>query len=781
MAYRGFLLDSTYRLERGRAVVHLYGKLSSGEPFLVRDDRDRPAFYIEAAEAPRAEALGIATQPSDQRTLADQPTVRVEVRTPPDTPALRDRLLDAGIACFEADVRFAVRYLVQRGIRGEVLIDGDSRLAAGLGRVFENPEIAPAPVDDAALPQLAVLSFDIETDPRARQLLSVALEGAGTSEVLLWTPEGMDCPPTARPFATQKALLEAFVERLTALDPDILTGWNILEFDLPVLARLAEEHGVELALGRGGAPLRLRPQRGGGTQASLPGRLVLDGIRLLRGAFIKMESYALDAVAREVLGEGKLLSGKHRADEILRLFHQDREHFVAYNAVDARLVLDILAKLKLVELSCQRSLLTGLSPDRVSGSIAAFDMLYLSELKRRAVVAPTVARPRGTAFGEGSGSRTEVNYGGAVLEPEPGLWPQVLVLDFKSLYPSIIRTFQIDPLGYHRADPDDNPIRAPNGALFRRQPGILPQLLDRLFPRREAAKAAGDEVASFAIKILMNSFYGVLGTSACRFYSPPVAGAITAFGRDILQWSKERIEDYGYRVLYGDTDSLFVASGAADAGAARALGGDLVERLNGDLADHIADTWKVESRLELEFERLYLKLLLAPVRHGTGGARKRYAGLVDDRDGPKVSFTGLEAVRRDWTDLARAVQRELYERLFFERPVEEYLERTVAELRAGQFDDQLVYRKALRKKPEEYTATTPPHVAAARKLPGKAPRVIRYLITPNGPEPAEQWDGPLDYQHYVDKQVRPVAEPVLAILGLDFAKVIGDDRQLSLF
>ena len=112
--------------------------------------------------------------------------------------------------------------------------------------------------------------------------------------------------------------------------------------------------------------------------------------------------------------------------------------------------------------------------------------------------------------------------------------------------------------------PGDDPIVAPNGAAFRRQPGILTQILDELFPRREAAKAVGDRVASQAIKILMNSFYGVLGTPACRFHNPELANAITSFGREVLLWSKARIESFGKRVLYGDTDSLFVESDRLD-------------------------------------------------------------------------------------------------------------------------------------------------------------------------------------------------------------------------
>ena len=157
---------------------------------------------------------------------------------------------------------------------------------------------------------------------------------------------------------------------------------------------------------------------------------------------------------------------------------------------------------------------------------------------------------------------------------------------------------------------------------------------------------------------------------------------------------------------------------------------------------------------------------------------KHYVGLTEESG---VIFTGMEVVRRDWTDLARQTQRELYERFFAGRAVEEYLCTTVERLRAGAYDPLLVYRKSLRKDLEEYTTATPPHVAAARKLKAQPGALIDYVITRNGPEPANERESPLDYEHYVDKQIRPIATPILDLLGERFEKVIGDDTQLELF
>ena len=780
MVRRGLILQPTYRIERERPVVHLWGKLESGESFLVRDDRQRPHFYILRRDEAQARALGaVAILPTPRRDLAGEELLRVEVARPADTPPLRDRLTAAGVACLEADVRFAMRYLIDRQIKGALRIHGEPRRSdheASALLVFENPEVEPA----VARPRLSVVSLDIETDPRTNRLLSIALAGAGIEEVLLLESgaaraRGEAAPALARLCATEPELLRVFLHRLREIDPDVITGWNVIGFDLAFLQARAQAHRIPFELGRGPGEMRLQSSRDRSSEgqldfAAIPGRVVLDGIRLLRGAFIRMESYSLDFVARKVVGEGKTIEGGDRVAEILRQWSEDREAFVRYNLRDAQLVLEILERLDLMALTVERTLLTGMPPDRVSAAVASFDFLYLSELSRRGLTAPSVG-----AFESESDS-----FGGTVLQPEPGLHENVLVFDFKSLYPSIIRTFEIDPLGYLGSGPGryDDAVIAPNGAAFRRRKGILSDLLDHLFERREAAKERGDKVASQAIKILMNSFYGVLGTPVCRFFNPKLAAAITSFGREILLWSKALVESQGHPVLYGDTDSLFVLAGRADPAAARERGAELAAFLNAELERHVRDTWGVESRLELELERLFLRLLFPRRRSGEGAAMKHYVGLTEESG---VIFTGMEVVRRDWTDLARQVQRELYERFFGGREVESYLRETVERLRAGEYDGLLVYRKALRKDLEEYTTATPPHVAAARKLKAEPGALIDYVITRNGPEPARESESPLDYEHYVEKQIRPIATPILELSGQRFEKVIGDDTQLELF
>jgi len=196
--------------------------------------------------------------------------------------------------------------------------------------------------------------------------------------------------------------------------------------------------------------------------------------------------------------------------------------------------------------------------DRQGGSSAAFDNLYLPRLHRQGFVAPDI----------GSQKNKQESPGGYVMDSQPGLYENVLVLDFKSLYPSIIRTFKIDPLGLSKGlknqQNSDTTIPGFLEAQFSRSDHILPDLVTQLWKDRDEAKKHHNKPLSQAIKIIMNSFYGVLGSSGCRFFNPQLASSITMRGHEIIQASRELIEKEGYNVIYGDTDSVFVLIGEGD-------------------------------------------------------------------------------------------------------------------------------------------------------------------------------------------------------------------------
>ena len=768
--YKGFVLQSTYRTEGNSPIVLLYGRLENGSSFLVRESRQTPAFFVKTEDSYALSRYDVVSYPTDWTSVDGFPVTQVETRLPNEIPPIRNELHAKKIVTYEADVRFAVNYLIERNIQGGCEIHGNPETTdSNVDLLFTNPEVRPCDVEFSPI----LLSFDIETDPQAKQLLAISLYADRLDEVYIVDPDQREMPDGAIGFDSEKEVIDQFVQRIQEFDPDVLTGWNVIDFDLNVLNRVARRVRTHLQLGRDTRAPNIRKAQGyfGSGQATIGGRLVLDGMDLVRGAYIRFDEYTLDAVAHKVLGEGKAMEGdlSDRADEILRQHAEDLPAFAKYARTDSRLAYQIVEKLKLLPLAVARSKLTGMTMDRVSASIASFDFVYMSALRPLKLCAPSV---------RSSDSRVhERHFGGHVLEPEVGIHENVWVFDYKSLYPSVMRTFNIDPVGFVNGTTETGLIKLLNGAQFRRGEAILSSILDTLFEERELAKKRGDSIASQAVKILMNSFYGVLATPACRFHESTIANSITTMGRHFLLWSKSWFEGRGYRVLYGDTDSVFVLSGHIETETARRRVREIIEQFNTDLGAYIKDEWKVESKLMLEYEKLYQRLFLLPLKRGTGGARKRYAGLLDDEN--RLEFVGLEAVRRDWTDLAKVVQRELYERLFTGQPVEDYLYQTAVALRAGKLNDKLVYRKGLSKPLNQYKNAAP-HVVAAKKSK-QVGRVVHYMITTHGPEPLDCLFHAPDHAHYLNTQVRSVAEPVLEILGLDFDFVVRNTNQIPLF
>jgi DNA polymerase-2 len=767
---RGFILTPTYRVVRGVPEVHLYGVLESGEPCLIVDDRNRPHFFVREDDRDRVHSVapGIAVEPTAFHSLRGEAVAIVTVGVPGDVPPLRSRLETAGVECLEADVRFAYRFLIDRGIRGAFAVDGSSEVRPRVGHVFRNPELLPA----HWAPSLKTLSIDIETDPTASKLYSIALHTAEFSRVILVHDRIFE---NAEPVHSEKAAIRRFLEYLDLLDPDVITGWNVVDFDLAVLARMARRHGIRFAVGRGEEEFSLQKDASftRESRAVVFGRQVLDGLALMRGAFIRLDDYKLETAAQAFLGRGKLMSGDHRHVEIEAAYRDDPQKLVDYNLQDARLVLELLDRTGLVRLAVERSLLTGMQLDRVSAAIASIDSLYLNALRRRRGVAPSV----------GAGDKSARISGGYVMESKPGLYDNVLVFDFKSLYPSIIRTFNIDPLTLARAPTDAaSVVRAPNGACFRRDlVGIIPELLTQLASERERAKTAGNAVKSNAIKILMNSFYGVLGAGASRLFSPDVANAVTHFGQRLIRRAAEAARSRGYEVIYGDTDSLFVDPKETDTQRAQALGERLCVEIGADVSAGIEKEFGCRSVLELEFEKLYRRFFLPEIRGGKVGSKKRYAGLVGVDGREEIEFVGLESVRRDWSEVSKRFQHGLLQRVFHDEAVDDFIRGFVADLRNGRFDDLLVYKKAIRKGLADYTKTTPPHVKAARKLAETPRGIIAYVMTTNGPEPVENLTGSPDYEHYIEHQIAPIADAVLRFLGTSFEDVARTRAQLALF
>jgi len=761
----GFVVHPTYRVKDGEAYVHLFGRLSNGESFLTVH-KTVPYFFILSSDSTKAASLGYSFETADLRDFHGSTVIRIKAGIPKDIPLMRKSLEEQGVKTYEADIRFAQRFLIDHDIKGSLEIEGQFCKGAKVDRVYEEPVIKPA----STKPVLRVVSIDIETDEKASRIFAIAIYCETMQKVLFLSDKpcpGCDC------FKKEQDMLKAFQEEIIRLDPDIITGWNVVDFDLKVIKSRLDHFKIDFAIGRDDERCSIRSYDSffRASDANVPGRIVLDGITMLKNSFIDLDDYKLDTAARQILGESKSIdfNGTSKGKEIVRIYNEEPEKLAKYALHDAELACRIIMKKNLIELSVQRSLLTGMQLDMVKASIASLDSLYLREARKRGYVCP-------------SGQyiiKSDRIKGGYVRDSVPGIYDYVDVLDYKSLYPSIIMTFNIDPLSFVQAGEDA--VVAPNGARFAREDGILPLIIKRLWDQRDDAKKRKNAEESFAVKITMNSFFGVLANPSCRFFSLDIANAITSSGRFIVKKTEEIVEqEFKLSNIYSDTDSIFIKTAEPDPEKAAEKGREIAAYVNSYFDNYINEELKRRSYLELQFEKVFIKFMMPRIRGSEEGAKKRYAGLILKDGKEEIVFTGLEFVRRDWTEIAKKFQMELLDRIFHGKEIDHYIKAFVSELKSGRHDDLLVYRKAIRKDLEKYTKTTPPHVKAARKMADVSSSIISYVMTDEGPEPLDGTKNKIDYQHYIEKQIKPIADSVLGFFDKNFDDLIKGSSQRTL-
>jgi len=817
---KGFLLTKNSYDKRGRAEIVIWLSTPEGAVKL-NVSGEQAVFFVEECLLQKAnqvlEALNrhYTYQPLSLNTFLMQPVVGIYFDSLSHFYDGRGLLQEAEITFYEGGIRLEDRYLMERFVYGSLEFIGEQspaqeRARAGY-REYRSVKIKPCDYT----PKLRSVSIDIECSAKG-ELYSIGLFvgknseqeqpaykkvlmiGAGTSANLESDTES-DTESDIKSketsiinyiqwVANETDLLTAFEHSIREIDPDIIIGWNVINFDFRLIFERANLNGIKLKLGRDQSYLRWRDSRTEKHQGfvSIDGRVVIDGIAALKAESYSFPSFSLEAIAQHFLGRGKATDDvDNRLDAITHDFKYNKVKLAEYNLQDCVLVWDIFEKIRLLEYLIFRSQLTGLELDRAGGSVAAFTNLYLPKLHRQGYISPNLPLDGGLA-----------SPGGYVMNSKPGLFKHVLVLDFKSLYPSIIRTFKIDPLGLIEGHKDpENAIKGFRGAYFSRDKHILPEIITDLWEQRDQAKRENDQARSQAIKIIMNSFYGVLGSGGCAFYDTQLASSITLRGHEIMQQTAKWIENKGLEVIYGDTDSIFVLLSQDilndDANAnANKIGTSLADYINCEWKLRLTKEHQLDCHLEIQFESHYTQFLMPTIRGSEHGSKKRYAGLLNIDGKEKLTFKGLENVRSDWTALAKDFQEKLYQMIFHGKDPTEFILDVVQQTLSGQLDHKLVYKKRLRRQLDSYVKNVPPHVKAARIADAENLKLnkplryqnkgsISYLMTVNGAQPLETITAIIDRQFYVDRQIEPVADGILPFVGLSFREMV--DAQMGLF
>lgn len=776
----GFLLTQQAIDIGGVPHIHCWLATTQG-PVKLTIEQQQPVFFIAdenthlAKKVLRDEGITCQFKSLSMHTFDLSPVTALYFSNISQSRSASYLLKQALIMTFESDFRLDQRYLMERFICGSMEFTGHAITHASYTE-YRHVKIRPSDY----IPDLSVISLDIECSQKG-VLYSVGLHAKNYEKVIMIGPQ-QDSHAYIHWVDDEAALLEQLEIEINNTDPDVIIGWNVINFDFRLLIKRAHYHGKKLRLGRGQSFAQWRDSSvDNNGYVSLPGRVVVDGIDSLKSATYHFASFSLDFVANELLKRGKLAENVHdRMSEINHNFLHNKPALAAYNLEDCALVNDIFEHTDLLAFLIFRSQLTGLLLDRVGGSVAAFTNLYLPKLHRAGYIAPNLPPDGGLA-----------SPGGYVMDSVPGLYDNVLVLDFKSLYPSIIRTFKVDPMGLIEGLKDpDSAIDGFKQAKFSRDKHLLPQIITDLWQQRDQAKIDKDSARSQAIKIIMSSFYGVLGSGGCRFYDTRLASSITMRGHQIIQQTAQWIEEK-YQVIYGDTDSVFVLVGnEKSAIQANDIGRKLAEDINQRWKSKLKEDFDLPCDMELEFETLYRRFVMPTIRGSELGSKKRYAGLLFNSTGDELVFKGLESVRSDWTELARDVQQVVYRLVFDHQDPSEYILKIIEDVKQGKLDDKLVYSKRLRRQLSQYVKNVPPQVKAARLADDKNKALnrplqyqnkgtISYFITLNGPEPVDYLASTIDYQHYIDKQIAPIVDGILPFIGSSYAQLT--DVQMGLF
>ncbi|MBN2477858.1 DNA polymerase, partial [Candidatus Micrarchaeota archaeon] len=686
--------------------------------------------------------------------------LKVFCSQPSDVPLLRAAI---PFTAYEFRIPFAKRFMMDFGLVPFTRISYERE-----GKILKKIKSFTETEDY----NLTTLAFDTEVynplgKPREKldPVIMISYKSGKEGKVLTYKKINKKFVET---LSDEKEIIEKFSGIVESEDPDIIYGYNSSNFDIPYLLERAKILRADFKLGRG-EPWYKSIRRGIGSAIDIKGRVHLDLYPMMRFfgfiGIIKANQYTLEAVYREVAKTDKLMVNR------LEIWKQwdsgELGELADYSLMDAEATYEIgsMALPLYIELSKVTRLPLFDTSIATSGQLVE-NLLMHESFKRNTIIPPRPSEARAT-------QRAASPIKGAFVKlPEPGVYDNIAVLDFRGLYPSIIISYNIDPNTL--TDSDKNAYKSPAGWKFKKSPkGLIPEVLDSILERRievkkklKNAKKGTKEydrlsARSQALKILANSYYGYLLYARSRWYSRKAGESVTAWGRQHINETIEKAEELGFEVLYGDTDSVFLLM--KDKSKKDVM--DFVEKINK----------KLPEKMELELESFYKRGVFVSKKSEEKGAKKKYALLADDGS---IKIRGFELVRRDWSRIARETQRKVLEAILREGSREKAVKITtdvIQKLKSGNvpLEDLAIYTQ-ISKDPKKYEIISP-EISAARKaikkgVPVEKGSIISYVVSKKGKsisEKAEPLDFAKDYDpdYYINNQVLPAVLKILKELG----------------
>ncbi len=812
------LLDADY-IVNGRPILRLFGRTEKGNAICAIYDNFLPYFYVQPNEKTTAklEELGIAFEETEKFIpigYRKKPTrlLKITLLNPHDVPKIREQIEPHCTAIFESDILFKYRFMVDHGLRGMSWIDIESEYANSKNITVPVQYIKSIkPIEKPMNVPLKYLAFDIECLPEDPRRAPDSKQDKIIMIAITFEPEFNERKSlvlVARPakagntkgFADEKSMLEEFLAIIEKFDPDVVTGYNINNFDVPYLLDRLKKNNIPPFLGRCKDKPAFTRDMGTFQECVVPGRVVADPYQIIkRDPWVKFHRYNLNTIAKEMLNESKLDVEYSEIPKLWNGSQEELQRLIDYARKDADLSLRILLEKGLLDKFFELCKISGiLLQDSFGGQSSRIDVMLLHEFRHSGHVMP--AKPSKKEMLQRTKERNKKELkGAAVLEPKKGLHAEgcTLVLDFKSLYPSIMRTYNISPDTVIIEDEDDY-IISPTESRYVKQSvytGILPRVLTKLMDARDRVKREMKSAFSehkkilnakqLALKDIANSIYGYTGYIKARLYMLDVANTITAYGRGNIEKTKKLIEgSFSAEVVYGDTDSIFLKTNITDLEEARTFGNEISKKISSELPGH----------LELEFEKIYRTFLIL--------TKKRYAGwkfVFDNGWKDEIEMKGIETIRRDWCELVSTTMRSVLDIILkegdvtkainFVRDVQEKLKKSEIPL------EKLTVIKGITKSIDSYEGIQP-HIELAKKMgsrnPREAPKVgdrLGYVIIRGSemlskraedPKYVEKHKIPIDSNYYLYSQLLPPMERIFDAVGVTTSEILGEGRQTNI-
>ncbi len=810
------VLDADYILIENKPTVRIFSKDEKGRTVLVLDDTFEPYFYVMPKKGKLAELKNkiakldtkkletkILKVETVNRTWQGEKTklIKITIDNPRRIPDVRDAIKNWKEVedTFEYDIPFYKRYIIDKQIKpmGWISVEGDEIETKNyqIDKAIKAHSVKAIELEKNI--EFKILAFDtefIEENGKSKLIMLSLASNHGFKKVL--TSQSWEGQQNyVESVKNENEIIERFLEIVKDIDPDFICSYNGDNFDFPKIRERADELKIPLKLGRDGSPIHI-VRRGRISSAKIKGRIhidLFDFVDHILSPSMRSEVLTLDEVAQELLGVGKK---KMKYKEMVEIWSkkEEMEKLAEYSLWDSELTLK-LAELILPQIFaiCK---LTGLLPFDVCRNTYSqlVEAFYTNRAFTNNVLIPN--RPKTEEIEK---RRMSPAYKGAiVIEPKKGIHSNILVFDFRSLYPTIIVSHNISPETFNCQHPEcreKNAVPETKWHFCIKKKGFIPKHLEDLIETRKKIKEKMKKVKEgseewkrldnmqYALKILANATYGYMGFFGARWYRRECGAATASFGRFYITQTIEIAKSENFEVVYADTDSLMAKiPEKMSEEKLRKCGEKFVEKINK----------KLPGIIELEFRDLYEGGIFVARKAEEVGAKKRYA-LIDYKG--NLEIRGFETVRRDWCELAKKIQRDILVIILRDKDPAKAIQLVrdvIKKIKEGKVSlDELTIFEQITRPLSQYEQIGP-HVRAAQKAKARGRpigegSVIGFVIVKgmgsisDRAEPVEDVKpNQYDANYYIKHQVLPAAMRVLKALGISEQEVVSGKVQRKL-